>query len=658
MRRVLDVATVVCSAFLLFSVQPMIARSLLPWFGGAAVVWGTCLVVFQSLLVLGYGYATWLSGRDVPAQRRVHTLLLLAALPVLLVPLWPPSPDVAPVPAVIVRLLATVGLPYVVLSTTAPLVQAWRGDDPRAWRLYAASNVGSLGALLVYPSWIERTLPVSSQHVVWRVGFVLYVGLALLRLWTGARRVDRAPDAVRVEPAWVLLPVCSSVLLLGVTEHLTADVAAVPFLWVLPLSVYLLSYVLVFRWPAATAGPGWRVAAALAAVGMTAGLELRWEDGGLSDGIMPLGQALGLYLGGLLVLCTALHGALAATRPATSGATSFYLASAVGGALGSMLVVFLAPVLLPAAWELGGALVLVATLAALGTTGVVRATVQAAALVSAVFVFRHLLADLEDTQVLDRNVYGSVRVKVVGRGRERVARMMHGQILHGAQYTDEDRRHEPVSYYGPTSGVVSALSAVRASRGRPLRIGIIGLGSGALAGWGQAGDVIRYYELDPKIEPLARAWFSWLDDSAATVDVTLGDARRTLELSAPQAFDVLVLDAFSGDAIPVHLLTAEATTLWSRHLAVDGALVVHISNRFVDLEPVAAGMAGPLDAFAVRVDDEPPEDAWELSRSTWVVITSSLPVAEAVVAHPGAEELVGTPARWTDDLVDLPSLWK
>ncbi|BAU49303.1 membrane protein [Sulfurifustis variabilis] len=741
----------------------VIAKFILPWYGGVPAVWTTAMLFFQCLLLGGYAYAHWLTGRTGAMQRRLHLLLLGASLAALLAgalawgsPLlpsasWKPLGDEEPVWHIVVLLAGSVGAPFFVLSATAPLVQTWfsrtRGSPP--WRLYALSNLGSLLGLLTYPFLVEVFVPLRLQATAWAVGYVLFaggVGYIAFRHATAGETPARVRPRGAAEPVpgagtrvlWFALAACASVLLLAVTNQLSQEIAVVPLLWVLPLSLYLLSFVLCFdgdRWYARPVYLALLVPAlALATLALQHGVH----------GEM-LSQLV-LYSGALFVACMVCHGELARLKPAPRHLTAFYLTVTAGGAAGGVFVALIAPALFSGYWELSLGLwscaalaivalwrdpvpapprtgnaashlalfgaVLLATLvfsdllrtaaqnamshplalgastaAALGAgllyaqargaaalgPGFARATVRLESLLSrgarsrmpalwvalAVFGAIHLAFALESRHLpiaASRNFFGVFQVFAEeGEDGDIVLALRHGRTVHGMQSLAAQRRAEPNTYYTAASGIALALRRhPRRREGLPLRIGVVGLGTGTLAAYGRAGDYLRFYEINPAVASLAGAregaLFTFLRDTPAAVSVVLGDARlaleRELRKGRPQGFDVLVLDAFNSGSIPVHLLTREAVALYVRHLEPEnGVIALHVSNRYLDLRPLVAALAGELGlSHAISHHDD--RGLWS---STWAFLARR---PEALPVPPGP-----APARlataWRDDHSNL-----
>jgi hypothetical protein len=659
-------------------IQPLIARVLLPWFGGGASVWAVCLVFFQTELFLGYLYAHWSVSRLRPRmQAFVHGCLIGASFLSLFFLNHSRVFNEAGDPAlrILTVLLFMVGLPYFTLSATGPLLQAWLAlagqSGPgkakvRPYRLYALSNAGSLIALLGYPTLIEPYLTLRQQLSGWTF---CYIGFGVLCAMV-ATRVRVMPQAALAadapaprdkagEPSrrrkllWLALAACPSVLLLAITNHLTQNVAAIPFLWLLPLSLYLLSFIVCF-------GPGdwsWSksflplptltiAAMVLALTAVTADLDL--------NVLIPL------YSAGLFVGCVMCHGELARLKPHPRYLTLFYLMISLGGAAGSVFVGLVAPRLFNGFYELQVGIAAYALLAwaIFYRDEPLRASPGWLTLgvLTLAFLFSMGL-DIRQKEKMNilasRNFYGALSVsrETLDRGESGTI-LTNGTITHGAQFSSARRRGEPTTYYGPESGVGLTM---REGQGRkPRRVGVIGLGAGTMAAYGQTGDYYRFYEINPLAVDAARSVFTFLGDSKAKTEVAVGDARMLLQREEGQNFDVLVVDAFSGDAIPVHLLTREAFELYFRHLKPDGVLAVHVSSLYLDLEPViklAAVSLGKRSGMVINPDD----DLNYVFGSTWVLITDRpdffknpllKKTARAIKLLPGVK-------LWTDDYSNL-----
>jgi SAM-dependent methyltransferase len=670
---ILYAVTIFLSAFLLFQVQPLIAKMILPWFGGTAAVWTICMLFFQVLLLAGYVYAHAYVRLRVPARRTVHLVLLAlaaATLPLAASAAWKPPGGEDPTWRILGLLATSVGLPYFVLSTTGPLVQAWHArSHPGAapYRLFALSNFGSMLALLSYPILVEPMLALGRQAAIWSASFVVFALLCGLLAWR-SRSAD-APlsagaEAEKPGPAlqalWAGLAACASTLLLAFTGYMTLNIAAIPFLWVLPLALYLLSFVLCFE------ASGWYrrwlffplLAAGFAAVCVT-----------LSRSNPSIWGLIPLYSATLFTACMVCHGELARSKPHPRYLTGFYLMLALGGALGGVLVGLLAPNAFDDLYELPLGMVALCLFVALallrdrtsllhGRWGAVARLVLLVLTVAlGVQLARTYRNNSADTRVTLRNFYGVINVRDSGEGPDAMRVLAHGTIIHGKQFLEEDRRDWPTTYYGPTSGVALAILDARAHG--PVRVGVVGLGAGTLAAYGRAGDVFRFYDINPQVVELARTEFSFLKDSPARVEVQLGDARLSLERESAQNFDVLALDAFSSDAIPVHLLTAEAIRSYLRQLRPGGVLAVHVSNRYLDLVPVLQRAAQQL-SLELREVANRDDDEVGVYRSDWLLLSASPAAFGGRLLKVAARKIDADPRvrLWTDDYSDLYRILK
>jgi hypothetical protein len=672
-------STILLSAFLLFLVQPIIAKQILPWFGGTSAVWTTCLVFFQVVLLAGYAYSHLVTRKLTPrGQTRLHVVLLLASLAFL--PIIPsaalkPAADTDAALRILVLLAATIGLPYFLLSTTGPLLQKWvapRFPEKTVYRLFALSNFGSLIGLLAFPFAIEPFTTSRAQSLVWSAAYALFVLTCALSAWRAGRSIDAphvvaaATDGAQAATSppnasdyvmWLALSALGSVMLLAATSHMTQNIASVPFLWVVPLALYLLTFVLAFE---GRGGRGWYerwmvFVTLLAVVGMAAGLSA-------GRGVLDVSLAVPLYAGGMFLAVFFCNGELALRKPAPRYLTQFYLTLSFGGALGGLFVGLVAPRLFPTTYELPLALMAVAALAlvVVWNNKTLIGPALVASLATAWYSAEYFTFLRDDVIYMHRNFYGTLRVREQGSGDGQVRRLLHGVILHGEQSVIAPDRLEPGTYYARTSGAGRAIEAKQASG--PIRLGVVGLGVGTLSAYGRAGDTVRFYELDPDVLALAKSHFSYLASSPATLEFVIGDARlsmeRELARGAPQAYDVLAIDAFSSDSIPVHLITREAVELAMRHVAPDGILAIHISNRFLDLKPVLANIAQATGLTARLVTDSP-TDSGSGSMTDWVLLARVPAVFEhekLAVAEPIAPN--DQFSLWTDQFNNLLDVLK
>lgn len=726
--------TLFLSGALLFLVQPMFARLVLPLAGGAPAVWNTVMVCYQLLLLGGYLYAHLMSQR-VSASRQlgVHVILLLLAL--LLLPIALPTNSVPPAggdPAlwVMMVLLASAGLPFFVVATTSPLVQVWlarsaAADAANPYVLYAASNAGSLLALLAFPLLVEPALSRQAQGWLWAAGYAL---LALLVTTCGVVARRSAQRAAPLAPPstddvdgtesqraitsgqrawWVLLAFIPSSLLLSVTLHLSTDIAPVPLLWVVPLALYLLTFIVAFSSRGQLLRRVAPRALPLAIVPVMVAV--------LADQSKPVAAIIALHLISFTVVALAAHAALAKDAPPARHLTEFYLWLSVGGALGGVFNALLAPRLFTSVVEYPLVLALAAlvirtdpdvaapraspprladwltpsrlmdVVLPLGLIplillcdvvtrqfGMDSATARRVVALGAPAMICYALAGrrlrfglgvvalLAGSTVFERNrqllvaarsFFGVSRVYVTGGGDYHA--LVHGSISHGAQSTDPARRREPLSYYTRT-GPVGEIIIPRQRAGSVRQVGVVGLGSGTLACYRQPGETWTFFEIDAAVARIARdpRYFTYLRDCAPTAAVVLGDARLSLEAVPDHTYDLLLLDAYSADAIPVHLLTREALALYRRKLAPGGVIALHISNLYFHLAPVVSALAADA-GMVMRLRDEATLSATESARgkttSDWVVLAEREADFGTLLALPRWERVTPAATVWTDD---------
>jgi hypothetical protein len=665
--------TILCSACLLFLVQPLASKLILPWFGGSAAVWITCMLFFQTGLLLGYLYAHALARRFAPKrQAMIHAGLLLGSLvtlPILPNAIWQPKPGEDPIWRVFGVLATSVGLPYILLSSTSPLVQSWyanRRAGALPYRYFALSNAGSLAALLAYPVLVEPYFTGHQQAWMWSAGFVLFAAIC-----TGtaviAARGDSPVYATAAKPLpygrasvvhlvlWLSLAACASTLLLTVTNLLTQNIAPMPLLWVLPLGLYLLTFILCFesgRWYQRIVFVPLLFPALWCLVSFTKTVDtdrLIW--------VVPL------LLGSLFVCCMACHGELARLKPAPEQLTTFYLSLAGGGALGGLFVALFAPRVFPDMLEHPIACILCPALllavfwrergswskANLGMS--VWLAAAACTLLLTAYEFRNSVRDIRHARVLVRNFYGGLRVQDFNDEKLRIRELSHGTIVHGIQILDPNLRHVATTYYGRDSGVGLAWRVLE--KQGPVRMGVIGLGAGTLAIYGRSGDTLHFYDINPLVVDIAKTQFTFLNDCPAHVEIALGDARLSMSREPDQRFDILVIDAFSGDAVPVHLLTREAFQIYWQHMKPDGVIAVHVSNHYLNLPPVVKLAAQDSGKQARLVDTE--DGANEVYSATYVLVSSRPSFFEDPLFK-GQLQLVPIPRNmrpWTDDFSNL-----
>lgn len=643
--------TAFLGAALVFAVQPMLAAFVLPWFGGSPAVWTTSLLFFQALLLAGYAYA---HGVARLGRRGVHLHLTLLALSLLTLPItpgaaWRPPDPTAPTARLLALLAASVGLPYLLLSATAPLLQArWAAASTRSpYPLYAWSNAGSLLALAVFPLAIAPALGALHQTHGWSLAYAAFALLLGGALWTTRHHAPAAPATGGPAPtrfdrlAWVGFSACGTALLMSVSDAITQDLSVTPLFWVVPLLLYLATFVICFGRPQlasrAVFGPLLVIALGALAWVLHEGWRAAWW------------AQLGTYCGGLFAGCMLCHGELVRHRPGPAHLTAFYLWISAGGALGGLFVAVLAPLLFPmhlelhvallGTWALFGAVLLRAVRARpFARTGATRAAVLTLGALLAAALGHHAWGRLRGDTELHRSFFGTLQVKryVLPKSGRTVVHLLDGRISHGYQIEGDPR---PTAYFVPESGIGQVLSRP----GPPRRVGIVGLGVGTLAAYGRPGDTFRFYELNPDVAAVARAHFTFLAESAAVVDVVLGDGRLAIarEVDEPP-LAVLALDAFSGDAIPTHLITREAIALYLERLAPDGILAVNVSNRHADLTRVVRAHAArfSLNLAWIRAEASSPLGPY---RSDWMLLSRApLPVE----GDPPGE---GAPVEWTDD---------
>ena len=683
-------ATIFLGAFLLFQVQPILGKYLLPWFGGTPAVWTTCLLFFQVLLLAGYAYGHALAGlRSARTQLVIHLALLAGSLalagalaarwpsPILPGAAWKPVPGGHPTWEIVRLLAVSIGLPFFLLATTAPLLQSWYARvEPEAspYRLYALSNAGSLLALVSYPFLVEPALALGLQGRVWTWAYLAFAlgcaasGVLAARSHRAQRfGVDEIIAEYEPRPTagtmllWAALAAGGSVMLLAVTNQICQEVAVVPFLWVLPLSLYLLSFILCFhdeRW----CGRGWLRALLLAAI--VAPVLLFF--GPYAD----IRLQVAVFCFTLVAGCMVCHGELVRMKPAPRYLTSFYLMIAAGGAAGGVFVALVAPHLFAGYWEfhlglwgccLLALVVLVRERHRLFYREGLRAgfylyafglLLLGAELASHVAWYEH------NTEQVERNFYGVVAVysDYDPQAHSGVYALRHGRITHGLEYREGALAGRPTAYFAPESGVGLLLASYPHST--PLRVGVVGLGIGTLAVYGQRGDDFRFYEINPAVIRLAGSspYFHYLEHAPAQVEIVPGDGRLSLEreqAAGAAPFDLLVLDAFNSDAPPAHLLTREAFALYLARLKPEGVLAVNVSNRALDLRPVVLAAADRFDLGAAWVY-QAPGDRFHPG-SSWMLLARD----RARLAAPGlaraASPLTGVPRirPWTDDFSNL-----
>lgn len=706
--------SILLSAFLLFQVQPMIGKYILPWFGGTPTVWSTVLLFFQALLTGGYAYAYWLLGRLKNRQQGiVHLALLGVSLVFLLVaalswpsPLtpdagWRPQGSELPIWAIFKVLAVSVGIPYLLLSSNSTLVQAWFSREEQAkvpYRLYALSNAGSLAALVSYPILFEPMLTLQAQAYLWSAAYVVFaITAALLALRTFRRAEDASdpeskssPPAEATRPSravyllWLGLAACATALLISVTSQITQEVAVIPFLWVLPLTIYLLTLILAF-----SSGQWYSRRVYLVAFFVVSAISV-W----MLVKFPPLDNIVQIIIYNLLlfVTCMLCHNELFKLRPNPRFLPSFYLMIALGGAIGGILATLLAQYLFTTGfWELqwvviaGGVLVTLImhregvpvphkqarrakrqpAAAQQKTKPAVVASSVALSLLG-ISVLLIMQAVSSETRLATRNFYGVLRVWETNADspKLRAYQLTHGKTAHGFQFDQPILRVLPTTYYAETSGVGLSI-LTHPSRPGPLRVGALGMGIGILAAYGEPGDLFRFYEINPEMIKIAQGrdgYFWYVRDSKAKVEVVEGDARISLErelaANGSQGFDLLVLDAFSGDAVPIHLLTKQAFDIYLQHVKQNGIVAVNVSNRYFKLDQVVHRLAEEFKLESVLIEDK--GDGVQSYDSAWMLLAreSGLLQAQDIATRVAQRSYGPSLSLWTDDYSNLLQIIK
>lgn len=651
--------TAFCSSLLLFLIQPIAAKAILPFLGGSAGVWTTAMLFFQVLLLLGYVYADWLTRRLRPqVQTAIHLSLVALSLLQLPIAIRPPAEtSTHPALQVLKMLAVSVGLPYLLLSSTSPMVQVWRArksDLASAYKLFSVSNAASLIALLSYPFVIEPLVGTQRQMQAWSAG---YAGFALLcagSAWLGRKsgaavfippaRVGKQRIARRESALYLVLAACPSILWLSVSNTLSQHVASIPFLWILPLATYLMTLVLAFH-----SGQWYRPSVYRWL--LPAGWVL-FTISATRQGFLGLGWNIGLFVLALSLCCMFCHGELARRKPpAKDQLTPFYVTVAAGGALGGVFVGVVAPAVFNQLLELpiGAALCMVLAAGLLYRFPIKRIARLALFATLGLIAVTRIDGTLRGTRLRERNFYGVLEIRDRGTGDDAIRDLFSGPVRHGFQFLSPARRRLPTGYYSPGSGI----GALLRSRGpAPVRVGVIGLGAGTLAAYGRPGDHYRFYEINPAVIRAARSDFTFLSDSPSEVAIVPGDGRLSLEHESNDTFDVLVVDAFSGDSIPVHLLTREAFATYFSQMKPGGILAVHVTNLYLDLAPVAAALAASYHREAKLVRN-PAASEPDTEASDWILIAPSAGMLEhlPVTSTPLAVRAQARP--WTDNYSNL-----
>jgi spermidine synthase len=681
--------TVFTSAFLLFQVQFIMARYVLPWFGGSSSIWTTCLLFFQVLLPLGYLYAHLLK-RYCPskAQGLVHVFLVAVSfyfLPIIPDESLKPTEFGSPVFQIIELLLRTVGIPFLLLSSTAPLIQHWFSNsfqDRSPYRLYAVSNFGSLLGLISYPVFFEQYFSITAQSQFWAYGFSLYaLGCVLSAGVTTRRAVDLDLDkptgesvCLRDRLMWLILPAIGTLMLLASTTQITKNVAAIPLVWAIPLSLYLVSFIICFDKPKWYERRIWIAALILLLAGTC--FELHYS------GHSSFFAQISLYSMLLFSICMVCHGELYLRKPEVNLLTSYYLHIGFGGALGSIFVAVIAPIVFYDYWEfyigLIGSYLILATLFFTKTTAASETPSRfksPAFLLYAVgglgllaCIVLKVKNDQEYVISATRNFYGRLRVIDIPFVQGLTLRKIKsGSISHGTEILFGTNEYIPTTYFGPGSGVGKMFAHLYSTTlaNQPLDAGFIGLGCGTLAVYGRPGDSFTFYEINPHVVEAAQEFFSYLKDSKARIEHRVGDARILLEQQRAHVgsnkFDLFVVDAFYGDTPPIHLLTHEAITLYFDHLKEGGFLALNISNLYLNMIPVMRTIAKKMDIEAfVLFDKVVGKSKYIYNDSTWMVLTKdrTLKSSQIFKAHYTRKIKEEDEILWTDDLSNVFSILK
>ncbi len=678
--------TIFLGAFLLFQVQPLIGRFLLPWFGGTPEVWTTCMLFFQIFLLGGYLYAHGLARiKRIRIQAAVHIGLLVLALfflPIIPSDTFKPTNGAYPILQILLVCTVTVGLPYFLLSATSPLVQAWFSiafPNRNPYRLYALSNTGSLLALATFPFVFEPLMTRRGMAVLWSAVFAVFAVLCAVsvllsrkhsgQLQTNGQTPLTQPDTTKPPRIhvwlWLGLSGGAVVELLAVTNKITQDIAVIPFLWILPLSLYLLSFIICFehqRWY-----KRWLFVPLfiLGIIGVI--LSRKYEEN-----MTNAHGLIGIYAFMLFACCIVCHGELYRLRPSPTHLTGYYLVISAGGAMGGFFVAVVAPLIFKTYIELYLGLLAVAFFLLLAEEQgsglpafslrrrrILALLLFAAGIIGIVFMGKRS-TEHQRAIANSRNFFGVLTVweEDWDEPAEHMLLMQHGTTFHGLQFIAPELKRIPTSYYSTNSGIGIVMENWPEQDNR--RIGIIGLGVGTIAIYGNEHDLIRFYEINPDVERLARKHFTYLADSKATIDIALGDGRLVMENEPPQQYDVLVLDAFSSDAVPLHLLTTEAMEIYLKHLAPDGVLAFHISTIHLDLQSIVWKLAEHFQLQTAWIESFEDETPGALA-SDWILLARDdnflgMDVIEKIKSRQRTE--LETVPLWTDDHINLFKILK
>lgn len=674
--------TIFLGAFLLFGVQPLIGRFLLPWFGGTPEVWTTCMLFFQIFLLAGYAWSH-LSIRFFSPRRQVLSQILLLAVAAVTLSVSPadwlkPSGTDNPVLKILIICTVCVGLPYFLLSTTGPLLQAWftrqtGGQAP--WRFYALGNAGSLLALICFPLVLEPHFTRALLARAWSAGFLIYAilyAVTAIFLWKDSHGLSRpdtlCPAKIKAQSPgwktvllWVALPACASVELLAVTTKITQDIAVIPFLWILPLCLYLLSFILCFDHPRWYVRP---VFLSLFIAGIVSVIFARNMEEDISIGLL-----IGLYASMLFFCSMVCHGELYRLRPQTEHVTTYYLAISAGGAMGGIFVAVIAPLLFTVYHELHLGLLACAAAVLMAQEGLPASArkrrpmwvgILVAASLFGIFFQGRKTTHNQTAIASSRNFFGVLTVWEEAPEDPQTHKLLlqHGTTFHGLQFQKPTKKLLPTAYYSPRSGIGLYLQNMPEQGGR--RIGIVGLGVGTIAIYGKSSDVIRFYEINPQVQIMAQQYFSYLSQSKASIEMVLGDARLTMENETPQNYDVLIVDAFSSDAVPIHLLTKEAFEIYLKHLADGGVLAFHISTMHLNLHSVIWKAQQHFGLYDAWIENGENSETGTLA-SDWILLSRNtaplnIPSIQNAASQPPTDRV--NISLWTDDYINLLQILK
>ncbi len=686
----LFVYTIFLSAFLLFQIQPLLAKFILPWYGGSAAVWSACMLFFQAGLLIGYGYAHLVTRYfSLKNQIWIHlALLLLSLISIPVTPhIWPDSGSGAsPTFGILALLSLSVGFPYILVSTTGPLLQHWFSffDNKKSpYRLYALSNLGSLVGLFTYPLIVEPIFQLKTQTLIWSCGYVIYIVLCAM-IVLGLRKIKPVQTKVENEKSkktdaltkilWLLLAFMGTVSLLSVTNKLTQDVLVVPFLWIIPLALYLVSFIIAFE------NPKWynRKVFLPALVLITMIILKKQYDFAVNDVDMTISVIIILYSTEIFLLTMVLHGELARIKPDKSGLTFYYFLISAGGVFGGVFITLIVPFIFRGYWEIYTTFIgtiLLITISLYRDRSFQKKKSRRNFLVVASFFLlcctsfafsKEYKAFYEKVIYSNRNFYGVLKVMEADKGTQNWQRLLfHGDIMHGMQFMDTSYTKLPTAYYGPKAGMGLALSQFP-TRSRAdykgMKVGMIGLGTGTICIYGTDRDLYKFYEINPLVYTTAKKYFTYLSDFKGKLEVEYGDGRINLENELKEKgsnnFDILAVDAFSGDAIPTHLLTKEAGEIYLSHLKPEGILAFNITNKYLNLLPVLSGLAESIHKPMYYFFQE--SDSLTTTNAIWVLLTEN----PDFINNPVVKNLI-TPidaasakkVYWTDNYSSILSLF-